>query len=230
MTAELGYERYGAQGGDWGAIISTRLGATHAGNLSGLHLNMALAGPPDPPTEVDEAGLASRRAFQASETGYSNVQGTKPQSLGIAQADSPAGIAAWITEKFRSWSDCDGDVESRYLEGHAPDQHHVLLGAQQHRVGRPHLLRGPRRGCRGSRPQPLPASPCRRGSPPSPKEILQTPRHWVEGAYNLVHWTEMPAGGHFAALEEPDRLLADIRTFFRLRFAECVFDSTDAPR
>ena len=100
MTAELGYERYGAQGGDWGAIISTRLGATHAGNLSGLHLNMALAGPPDPPTEADEPGLASRRAFQASETGYSNVQGTKPQSLGIAQADSPAGIAAWIAEKF----------------------------------------------------------------------------------------------------------------------------------
>ncbi len=214
MTAELGYERYGAQGGDWGAIISTRLGAAHADNLSGIHLNMALAGPPDPPTEADQAGIASRRAFQAQETGYSNVQGTKPQSLGIAQADSPAGIAAWITEKFRSWSDCEGDVESRYSKDTlltnimfywAPNS--IASAARIYYEARAEggMGRGP-----GAGPIAVPT-----GFAAFPGEILQSPRHWVEAAYNLVHYTEMPSGGHFAALEEPDHLLADIRAFFR---------------
>ena len=214
MTAELGYERYGAQGGDWGAIISTRLGAAHADNLSGIHLNMALAGPPDPPTEADEAGLASRRAFQARETGYSNVQSTKPQSLGIAQADSPAGIAAWITEKFRTWSDCNGDVESRYSKDTlltnimfywAPNS--IASAARIYYEARAEGV--------GGRVPPVERVAVPTGFAAFPGEIIQAPRHWVEAAYNLVHYTEMPAGGHFAALEEPDHLLRDIRAFFR---------------
>ena len=143
------------------------------------------------------------------------MQGTKPQSLGIAQADSPAGIAAWIAEKFRTWSDCNGDVESRFSKDTlltnimfywAPNS--IASAARIYYEARAE-------GVGGASPQHHPPIPVPTGFAAFPKEILQTPRHWVEGAYNLAHWTEMPAGGHFAALEEPDRLLADIRTFFR---------------
>ncbi|MBH77647.1 MAG: multidrug MFS transporter [Dehalococcoidia bacterium] len=212
MNVELGYEVYGAQGGDWGAIVSTRMGVSHSDNLSGIHLNFVIATPPAEPTEEDQAGLSSMRAFQANETGYSNVQGTKPQSLGIAQADSPAGIAAWISEKFRTWSDCNGNLESRFSKDTlltnimfywAPNS--IASAARIYYEARAE-------GGNGSTPSFVPTPT---GVAVFPKEVWMTPRSWVERSYNLLHWTEMPEGGHFAALEQPDRLLDDIRTFFR---------------
>ena len=214
MTAELGYERYGAQGGDWGAIISTRLGAAHADNLSGLHLNFVLAVPPENPDEADRAGIAARRAFQAAESGYSNVQGTKPQSLGVAQADSPAGVAAWIVEKFRTWSDCGGDLESRFPKDTLLTNI-MFFWAPNSIASAARIYYEARAEGVGGRVPPPDRIPVPTGVAAFPKEVWMTPRSWVERAYNLVHWTEMPAGGHFAALEEPDRLLADIRAFFR---------------
>ncbi len=215
MTAELGYERYGVQGGDWGAIIGSRMGVTHADSLSGLHINLAVAGPPASPTDEDEPGIASRRAWQARETGYSNVQGTKPQSLGIAQADSPAGIAAWIAEKFRTWSDCDGDLESRFQKDTLLTNT-MFYWAPNSIASAARIYYEARAEGVGGRAPSAERVAAPTGVAVFPKEVWITPRSWVERAYNLIHWTEMASGGHFAALEEPAALLADIRTFFRL--------------
>ena len=209
MTEELGYPRYGAQGGDWGSIISSRLGAAHTEHLSGVHLNFTFGAPPAEPGEADLEAFAVRQAFQGRETGYSNVQGTKPQSLGIAQADSPAGIAAWIVEKFRTWG--DGDVESRFSKDTlltnimfywAPNS--IASAARIYYEARNEGAFG------GGRVEAPTGIACFPGEP------WNSPRHWVEPGYNVKRWTDMPSGGHFAALEEPEALTEDIRAFFRL--------------
>ncbi|MBM7113222.1 epoxide hydrolase family protein [Archangium primigenium] len=213
MTRELGYGRYGAQGGDWGAIVTMELGRNHGAHLAGIHLNMPLAGPPPGQERSAEAQAYGQRmaAHQANEAGYSHVQGTKPQSLAIAQADSPAGLAAWIVEKFRTWSDCDGDVERRFTKdwlltnlmfywapnsiASAANLYYETFGA-----GLPGL----------TEPVRVPTAAAL-----FPKEILQAPRSWLEHRYDLRRYTEMPRGGHFAAVEEPQLFLDDVRAFFR---------------
>ena len=122
LMARLGYARYGAQGGDWGAIVTTHLGLIDAEHTAGIHLNMVAAGPPAEGNPMEglapkeQQALADLAQFQKEETGYQQIQGTKPQTLGYALNDSPAGLAAWIVEKFRGWSDCDGDVEKRFSQ------------------------------------------------------------------------------------------------------------------
>ncbi len=115
LMDRLGYARYGAQGGDWGAQITTRVATLDPAHCAGLHLNMPIAGPPEDPvplTDEERADLATMARFQREEAGYAQVQGTKPQTLGMALNDSPAGLLSWIVEKFRTWSDCGGDPES----------------------------------------------------------------------------------------------------------------------
>ena len=123
LMAQLGYERYGAQGGDWGAIATTLLGLADPDHLIGLHVNMVIAGPPTGSsnpmqglTEAETQAVADMTHFQQHETGYQAIQGTKPQTLGYGLTDSPAGLAGWIVEKFRTWSDCNGDVESSFTK------------------------------------------------------------------------------------------------------------------
>ena len=111
----LGYERYGAQGGDWGAQVATRIAALDPDHCAALHLNLVIVDRPDdapPLTDHEQADLAAMARFQREEAGYAHQQGTKPQTLGVGLNDSPAGLLAWIVEKFRSWSDCDGDPEN----------------------------------------------------------------------------------------------------------------------
>jgi len=114
MSRALGYGRYGVQGGDWGGIIAAKMGSAHADHVSAIHLNFVIGAPPAEMSEADKAFAAKRTAFRDQETGYSNVRGTKPDSLTVGQTDSPAGLAAWVTEKFRAWSDCGGNVESAF--------------------------------------------------------------------------------------------------------------------
>ena len=216
LMRALGYTRYGAQGGDWGAHVSIWLGIDDPGHCCGVHLNMVPVGrPPGEESAVlsaaDEEARARARRFREEETGYQAIQTTRPQSLAYALNDSPAGLAAWIVEKFRVWSDCDGDLDSRF---HRDD----LLAnitvywvtrsiASSMRLYRESRLAG-RFGPAGIRVEVPTACAI------FPRDLVRPPRRWAELAFNLTRWTEMPRGGHFAAMEEPELLVDDVRAFF----------------
>ena len=214
----LGYERFGAQGGDWGSMVSTYLGYRHADHVAGVHLNMVVAFPPDPAnpaaglTQEELIPLMEAQQFLKEETGYQRIQGTKPQTLSYALNDSPAGLAAWIVEKFRTWSDCDGDVERRFSK----DQlltNIMLYWAPETANSSCRLY------CETMRAAQFPPTDFRVAVPTGcaifPRELIRPPRSWVEKLYNVTHWTAMPRGGHFAAMEEPALLVEDVRAFFR---------------
>ena len=210
MTEVLGYERYGTQGGDWGGIITARMAANHPAKIVGSHLNFVIGPLPKEPSEEDMPYVKQRQQFQAEETGYSATHGTKPMSLGIAQSDSPAGIAAWIVEKFRTWSDCNGDVESVYTKDElltnimfywAPNS--IDSAARMYWESR---HEGP--PPRGKVEVPI-------GVAQFAKEIYRARREWVTDVYDVRRWTEFETGGHFAALEKPQELLTEVRAFFR---------------
>ena len=151
--------------------------------------------------------------FREEETGYQAIQGTKPQTLGYGLTDSPAGLAGWIVEKFRTWSDCDGDVESSFTK----DQ--LLTNITAYWVTNT-IASSVRLYCESQRSRRFgPASEyvdVPTGAAIFPKELYRPPRAWAEAAFNIVQWTEMPRGGHFAAMEEPELLVDDVRSFFRL--------------
>jgi pimeloyl-ACP methyl ester carboxylesterase len=216
LMARLGYTKYGLQGGDWGSSISRFAALNDASHVAGLHLNFCLAGPPagakDPNEGVPPAELERTRARQAffeTERGYFLEQSTKPQTLGYALDDSPAGLAAWIVEKFRSWSDSDGSVEKKFTKDELLTNITMYWvtqsGTSSARIYYENLRAKPPRG----RVQVPTACAV------FPKEISIAPRRWVEAQYNVTRWTEMPRGGHFAAMEEPELLVDDIRGFFR---------------
>ena len=217
LMERLGYERYGAQGGDWGAIIGRVLAGNYADRLIGLHSNFLLGGPPrgeaDPqegvPVEELELRQERARAF-ANESAYQSLQGTKPQSLGYGLNDSPAGLAAWIVEKFHGWSDHNGDLESVFTKDQLLTN--VTLYWVTQTITSASRIYYESRRTPATRPVGFVEVPT--GAAIFPKEISFTPRKWAEAQYNIVHWTVMPRGGHFAALEQPDLLVQDIRDFF----------------
>ena len=141
LMSRLGYERYGVQGGDWGGIIAAKLGAAYPERVAGIHVNYVIAPPPPDAGPEHADAVEQYRLWRTYEDAYSRLQRTKPDSLTVGQADSPAGLAAWILEKFRTWSDCDGDVDRLLRARHAAHQPHVLLGARERRERRAHLLR-----------------------------------------------------------------------------------------
>lgn len=217
LMHRLGYERYGAQGGDWGAIINRILAARYPERLIGLHSNFVLASAPSDPEIMaatpapDIARRDARQAFMVNEVGYQQIQGTKPQTLGVGLNDSPAGLAAWIAEKFHGWSDLSGDSpEDSFSRDDMLTNISVYWFTQS--------ITSSARIYYESRALPM-SSPLGFVSVPTagaifPKEIYLTPRLWAEQSYNIVRWTEMPRGGHFAALEETQLLLDDVRAFF----------------
>jgi pimeloyl-ACP methyl ester carboxylesterase len=218
LMARLGYERYGIQGGDWGSIVSRWHAFNHPDNAVGLHINMVVAAPPrdvdDPNEGVPPEELARSRERQAfyntDENGYSRIQGTRPQTLGYALNDSPAGQAAWIVEKFRAWCDCDGDPETIFTKDELLTN--VMLYWVNETATSSARLYYESGRAPTSRPMGWIEVPT--GAAIFPQELSIAPRKWVEAGYNLVHWTEMPRGGHFAAMEQPELLVADLRTFF----------------
>lgn len=218
LMQRLGYEKYGAQGGDWGGIINRIVAARYPDNVIGLHSNFVLANPPsdaDVRAATPAADLArreQRQAFMANETAYQQIQGSKPQTLGVGLNDSPAGLAAWIVEKFHGWSDLpSGDPEEKFTKDEMLTNISVYWFTQS--------ITSSARIYFENRAVPM-TEPLGFVTVPTagaifPKEIYLTPRLWAEQSYNIVRWTEMPQGGHFAALEEPELLLTDIRAFFR---------------
>ncbi len=211
LMGRLGYARYGAQGGDWGAQIATRIGALDPEHCAGIHLNMPVPARPKEPVELsdaDKADLAELARFQREESAYALEQGTKPQTLGVALADSPAGLLAWIVEKFRTWSDCDGDPETVFTR----DQ--LLTNVTIYWVTG--TITSSMRLYRAHRT--IESEPDYVGVPTGiaryPKEVLRLPRAWIERSYNVTHWVDMPRGGHFAAMEQPELFAHDVRNFF----------------
>jgi pimeloyl-ACP methyl ester carboxylesterase len=219
LMAELGYQRFGAQGGDWGATISTALGLEHPRHLIGVHLNFVPGsyvphlgrGLPEP-TDEELGYLDAIRAWRGAEGAYNQLQSTKPQTLGYGLNDSPVGLAAWIVEKFRAWSDCDGDLERCFTKDELITNIMIYWATQ--------TIASSMRIYNEARRRPLQFSAGQRvtaavGVAVFPKEIPMPPRSWVERGYNVAHWTIMPKGGHFAAMEQPALLAEDIRRFFR---------------
>jgi epoxide hydrolase len=211
LMVRLGYDRYGAQGGDWGAAVTTQIGR-NKGHCAAIHLNMPIALPPagglENPTEEEQQALAAAAEYQQWDSGYSKQQSTRPQTLGYGLVDSPAGQMAWIIEKFRTWMDCDGHPENVLSRDELLDN--VMMywltasGASSARMYWESF-----RIFGSTTPVELPT-----GVASFPKEILRAPRGWCEANYNITHWTTMPRGGHFAAFEQPGLFVDDVRTFF----------------
>jgi epoxide hydrolase len=215
LMRRLGYERYGAQGGDWGAQVATRIGPLDPEHCAAIHLNMPLADRPDEPlplSEAEKADLAVMAHFRREESGYAQEQGTKPQTLGVALNDSPAGLLAWIVEKFRAWSDCDGHPENAFTR----DQ--LITNVMTYWVTQT-ITSSTRLYWERVHVDAPDDAPVYVGVPTGiaryPKEPLRIPRPWVERRYNVTHWVDMPRGGHFAAMEQPGLFVDDLRSFFR---------------
>jgi pimeloyl-ACP methyl ester carboxylesterase len=207
--------RYGAQGGDWGAQVAIRIGTLDSEHCAGIHLNMPLAVPPREQvslTEQDRADLAAMQQFARDESGYALEQSTKPQTVGVSLNDSPAGLLAWIVEKFRAWSDCDGHPENVFTRDQLITNVMTYWLTQTITSSARLYWELQHRGS-GKEPPDYVGVPT--GVARYPKEVIRFPRVWVERSYNVTHWAEMPRGGHFAALEQPDLFVDDVRTFFR---------------
>ncbi|MAT87760.1 MAG: epoxide hydrolase [Aestuariivita sp.] len=217
MTKTLGFESYLAQGGDWGGAICSWLGYEHAHACSAIHINVLTMRHPDgPQTEEEKAWESQFNSDQIMQNGYRTQQATRPQTLSYAMIDSPVGIAAWLVEKFHDWA----DVETGHLEN-AFSKDELLTNIMIYITTRTFnsaswIYYGRREeGGRVLSPEG------RRVEVPTgcavfPAEMLNwPPRSYAERIYNIQHWTEMPRGGHFAAMEEPQMLLEDIRKFAR---------------
>jgi pimeloyl-ACP methyl ester carboxylesterase len=217
MTKVLGYRRFAAQGGDWGAFIASSLGVAQPDVVLGIHLNLLAVRRDNTPradaSPEEAAFLKELYAWLEEETGYQWIQGTKPQTLAFGLTDSPAGLAAWIIEKFRTWSDCNGDVESVFSRDHllANIAFYWFTGAINSSFW-PYYAR--RHG-----PWPIPEGrtvDVPTGYAAFPREIVRPPRSVAARSYtNIQRWTTMPRGGHFAAMEQPEALAVDVRAFFR---------------
>jgi epoxide hydrolase len=211
LMRRLGYDRYGAQGGDWGAAVTTQIGR-NGGQCVGIHLNMPLAIPPkklaDDLPEDEQRALAAMAEHRRWGTGYSKEQSTRPQTVGYGLVDSPVTQLAWIIEKFWAWSDCDGHPENVLSRDELLDN--VMMywatgsGASSARL---YWESFSAFGEAGRVELPT-------GVAAFPKEILPAPRSWCEPAYNITHWSDMPRGGHFAAFEQPELFVDDVRKFF----------------
>jgi pimeloyl-ACP methyl ester carboxylesterase len=210
----LGYARYGAQGGDWGSGVTTALGAQDSEHCAGIHITLAMGTRPAPgeqPTPEEARALKGLKHYADWDSGYSKQQSTRPQTLGYALTDSPSGQAAWILEKFWAWTDCNGHPENIFTRDELLDN--VMLywvtasAASSARLYWESF--GPKR--RTAHTVKVPT-----GVAVFPKEIVTPVRKWMEAAYvNITHWSEMPKGGHFAAFEQPDLFVKEVRDYFR---------------
>jgi pimeloyl-ACP methyl ester carboxylesterase len=219
LMTELNYPRFGVQGGDWGSWISSATALRHPDRVIGVHLNYVStrfrpamdAGSP-PLTSEEQAYLERVARWADAEGAYIAIQGTKPLTLAYALTDSPVGLAAWYVEKFKSWSDCQSTPD----ESLSMDE--MITNIMVHWLTR--TAHSAMRLYSEAREQPLHLAAGQRIHPPCgivhlPSELPMPPRSWAQRAFNIVHWSTLPRGGHFAAWEVPELLAEDIRAFFR---------------
>ena len=213
LMARLGYPRYFAQGGDWGSAVTSALGALDPAHCAGIHVTLASETPPrveGEPSAEEQRALRGQRHYRKWDSGYSKQQGTRPQTLGYGLTDSPSGQAAWILEKFWAWTDCDGHPENVLSRDELLDN--VMLYWVTASAASSARLYWESFGKAGERP-PIDVPT---GVAVFPKEIITPVRKWMEPRYrNIVHWREMPRGGHFAAFEQPELYVDEVRGFFR---------------
>jgi epoxide hydrolase len=215
LMARLGYTRYGAQGGDWGSTITASFGSLDPQHCAGIHIPLAMNTRPNvtgEPTREEAQALADIEHYREWDSGYAIQQSTRPQTVAYGLTDSPAGQAAWILEKFWAWTDCNGHPENILSRDELLDN--VMLywvtaaAASSARIYWESF---------GWKRITTPAVSVPTEVAVFPKEIIAPVRKWMESRFtNIQHWSEMPKGGHFAALEQPDLLVRDVRTFFRL--------------
>ena len=219
LMEALGYERYIAQGGDWGALVTRHMGETYGDRLAGVHFNMLFAQPNegeswDGLTEEDQANMVRSGERMKDGVGYMDIMWTKPESLTYGQTDSPVGLAGWILEKFQAWVDHDGDVYQVLTR----DQ--LLTNLMAYWL--PNVVSSSARLYYESKKAKMHATDpwygridVPTGYAVYPGELMQTPRAWAERRYNLVHWEKKPRGGHFAAFEQPQIFAEDLWAFGR---------------
>ena len=219
LMARLGYDRFATQGGDIGSFVSARLGHKYPDRIIGVHLHLAGAVMPPYPTPEDYAPEemawgAKFAAFMAQGSGYMQIQRTRPQTIAFAMHDSPVGLAAWMIDKRRAWSDCGGDVESVFTKDDLITNAMLYWLTDTYASSARHYYK--------TKPEAL--APVHDRQPPveAPTALLQfkgdvwlQPRKWAERYYNLQRWNVAERGGHFAPMEQPDVLVEDIRAFFR---------------
>jgi pimeloyl-ACP methyl ester carboxylesterase len=214
LMRRLGYDGYLAQGGDWGSMITTQIGLQDTERCAGIHLNMVIAipGGDDELTEQEQQAMADAMAIMTDGAGYQQIQGTRPQTLSYGLTDSPAGLCGWIAEKFHAWTDNDGTIES------AVSRDDLLTNVTTYWVTGTinsstrlyyEAMKSGLFGLQGGRVEVPTAGAI------FPKEILRASRRFAERQYDVRHWSEFDRGGHFAALEEPDLLVDDLRSFNR---------------
>jgi pimeloyl-ACP methyl ester carboxylesterase len=212
LMLRLGYDQYFAQGGDWGAIVTAEIGVQNKGHCQGIHMNMPIA-PPDPDqmedlSELEQRALAAMQFYQEHDSGYSKQQSTRPQTLGYGLADSPMGQAAWIMEKFYQWTDCNGHPENILSRDELLDN--VMLYWLPGGAASSARIYWESFGETGIEPIELPV-----GCSIFPKEIFQTSERWAKKRFaQLVHFNEMEKGGHFAAFEQPEAFVEELRACF----------------
>jgi pimeloyl-ACP methyl ester carboxylesterase len=216
MTDVLGYKRFAAHGGDVGAGVTSRLGLLYPDRVIGIHVTAVVPpylGPGSAPlTDAEKVFIEVQHQWEREEDGYGHIQGTRPQTLAYGLNDSPVGLAAWIVEKFRAWSECGGDVERCFTKDELLTNVTIYWATQTINSSIRHYYES------RHNPQPFTVGvrvtvPC--GVCLTTEEVDRAPREWAERTYNVQRFTRMPRGGHFAALESPNILMDDIRTFFR---------------
>ena len=216
MTDVLGYKHFAAQGGDIGGGVTQQLALAHAEKLIGIHLTDVnypyFSEKPTNLTEVEQKYVQASTAFLFQEGAYAMIQATKPETLAYGLNDSPTGLAAWIVEKFRAWSDCDGDIERRFTKDE------LLTNLTIYWVTE--TINSANRIYYEEMHNLTPQTYKEHSNVPTavalfPKDITPAPREWAERTFNIQRWTQMAHGGHFAAMEEPELLVEDIRAFFR---------------
>ncbi len=223
MTERLGYARFGAHGGDWGSTITEQLAKQHSGSVIAIHLTDVPFGhimrKPDDPSPAEQTFFKKNDEWLQKEGAYALIQSTKPQSLSPGLNDSPAGLAAWIVEKFRAWSDCGGDVETRFTRDELLTN--VMIYWVTQSIGTSFLpyFDYANAGAMTWMSQGLKNWAGSSSVPAAfalfPADIGRPPREWAERFFRVQRWTEMPRGGHFAAMEEPELIAADLREWFR---------------
>jgi pimeloyl-ACP methyl ester carboxylesterase len=219
LMQKLGYTRFALQGGDIGAGVSVWAARLFPEQVVGVHLNFipgsykpALGSEQPPVSREEQVFIDAAAEWTAREGAYAHLHSTKPQTFSYALTDSPAGLAAWLVEKFRSWSDCNGDIEQTFAFDTLLTDISLYWFSNN--------INASLRLYKENRLAPLIFKPGERVAPPLgvalfPRELPMPPRAWVERVFHVQRWTPMPRGGHFAALEQPELLVEDIRAFFR---------------